>query len=67
MITGFENALAKLFLAQPRRLDPDTFPAMTFVLVNIDLAIKYVLPYLATNIPSPFVNIMLLTPCYVAF
>ena len=67
MITGFENALAKLFLAQLRGLDPDTFPSMTFVLVNICLAIKYVLLYLTTNISSPFVNIMLLTSCYVAF
>jgi len=62
VITGFVNALAILiFLAQLPELDPSNVPPLTFFIVGLGLAIIYLLPYITTSIPSPLVNIILLT------
>ncbi len=62
VITGFVNALAILiFLAQLPELDPSNVPALTFLIVGLGLAIIYFLPYITTSVPSPLVNIILLT------
>ena len=68
VVTGFVNALAILiFLAQIPELDPTNVPLMTFVLVGVGLAIIYLLPLLTTNIPSPLVNIIVLSAICVFF
>ena len=68
VVTGFVNALAILiFLAQIPELDPSKVPLMTFVLVGVGLAIIYLLPLLTTNIPSPLVNIIVLSAICVFF
>mgnify|MGYP001158211756 FL=1 len=62
VITGFVNALAILiFLAQLPELDPSNVPPLTFFIVGLGLAIIYLLPYITTSVPSPLVNIILLT------
>ena len=62
VVTGFVNALAILiFLAQLPELDPNNVPLMTFVLVAAGLAIIYLFPLLTTNVPSPLVNIIVLS------
>ena len=62
VMTGFVNALAILiFLAQLPELDPSMVTWITFPLVALGLAIIYLLPRLTTAIPSPLVNIVVLT------
>ncbi|WP_158966299.1 SulP family inorganic anion transporter [Chachezhania sediminis] len=62
VMTGFVNALAILiFLAQLPELDPSKVTWMTFPLVALGLAIIYLLPRVTRSIPSPLVNIVVLT------
>ncbi len=62
VMTGFVNALAILiFMAQLPQLDPNTVPFLTFPLVAFGLAIIYILPRFTTIVPSPLVNIIVMT------
>jgi len=62
VMTGFVNALAILiFMAQLPELDPRAVNWLTYVLVAAGLAIIYLFPLLTTAIPSPLVNIVVLT------
>src|SRR6056297_1454615 len=62
VMTGFVNALAILiFMAQLTELDPRAVNWLTYVLVAAGLAIIYLFPLLTTAIPSPLVNIVVLT------
>ncbi|MEC9198619.1 MAG: SulP family inorganic anion transporter [Pseudomonadota bacterium] len=68
VMTGFVNALAILiFLAQLPELNPDVVPWLTFPLVAAGLGIIYLFPYITKAIPSPLVNILVLTAAAVAF
>ena len=68
VVTGFVNALAILiFLAQLPELDPNNVPLITFVLVAAGLAIIYLFPLLTTNVPSPLVNIIVLSSVCILF
>ena len=68
VVTGFVNALAILiFLAQIPELDPSKVPAVTFLLVILGLAIIYLFPLITTNIPSPLVNIIVLSSICIFF
>ena len=68
VVTGFVNALAILiFLAQLPELDPNNVPLMTFVLVAAGLAIIYLFPLLTKNIPSPLINIIVLSSICILF
>ena len=68
VVTGFVNALAILiFLAQLPELDPNNVPLMTFVLVAAGLAIIYLFPLLTKNVPSPLVNIIVLSSICILF
>ena len=68
VITGFVNALAILiFLAQVPELDPQKVPAITFLLVILGLTIIYIFPLITTNIPSPLVNIIVLSSICIFF
>ena len=68
VVTGFVNALAILiFLAQLPELDPSKVPAVTFLLVILGLAIIYLFPLVTTNIPSPLVNIIVLSAICIFF
>lgn len=68
VVTGFVNALAILiFLAQLPELDPSKVPAVTFLLVILGLAIIYLFPLVTTNIPSPLVNIIVLSSICIFF
>ena len=68
VVTGFVNALAILiFLAQLPELDPQKVPAITFLLVILGLAIIYLFPLVTTNIPSPLVNIIILSSICIFF
>ncbi|MEE2774335.1 MAG: SulP family inorganic anion transporter [Pseudomonadota bacterium] len=68
VITGFVNALAILiFVAQLPELDPTKVPALTFVMIAIGLSVIYLLPYLTTSVPSPLINIILLTGATIIF
>ncbi len=68
VITGFVNALAILiFVAQLPELNPTNVPALTFIMVGLGLGIIYLLPYLTTSIPSPLVNIIVLTAITIMF
>lgn len=64
VMTGFVNALAILiFLAQLPELNPATpgVTWLTFVMLAGGLAIIYLFPRITTSIPSPLVNIVVLT------
>ena len=68
VVTGFVNALAILiFLAQLPELDPNNVPLMTFVLVAAGLAIIYLFPLLTKNVPSPLINIIVLSLICILF
>ena len=68
VVTGFVNALAILiFLAQLPELDPNNVPLMTFVLVAAGLAIIYLFPLLTKNVPSPLINIIVLSSICILF
>ena len=68
VVTGFVNALAILiFIAQLPELDPNKVPAITFLLVILGLAIIYLFPLVTTNIPSPLVNIIILSAICIFF
>lgn len=68
VMTGFVNALAILiFLAQLPELDPSKVPFLTFPLVIAGLAIIYLFPYVTKAIPSPLVNILLLSAATIMF
>ena len=68
VVTGFVNALAILiFLAQLPELDPNNVPLMTFVLVATGLAIIYLFPLLTKNVPSPLINIIVLSSICILF
>ncbi len=68
VMTGFVNALAILiFMAQLPELNPDAVPWLTFPLVAAGLGIIYLFPYITKAIPSPLVNILVLTAAAVAF
>lgn len=68
VMTGFVNALAILiFMAQLPELNPDVVPWLTFPLVAAGLGIIYLFPYITKAIPSPLVNILVLTAAAVAF
>ena len=68
VVTGFVNALAILiFLAQLPELDPNNVPLMTFVLVATGLAIIYLFPLLTKNVPSPLINIIVLSLICILF
>lgn len=68
VMTGFVNALAILiFLAQLPELDPSKVPFLTFPLVAAGLAIIYLFPYVTKAIPSPLVNILLLSAASIYF
>ncbi len=68
VITGFVNALAILiFVAQLPELDPTKVPPLTFLMVPLGLGIIYLFPYLTTSIPSPLINIILLTAATIIF
>ena len=64
VMTGFVNALAILiFMAQLPELNPATEGVtwLTYALVALGLAIIYLFPRLTRAIPSPLVNIVLMT------
>ena len=62
VITGFVNALAILiFLAQVPELNPSKVPLITYALVAFGLGIIYLFPYVTKAVPSPLVNIVVLT------
>ena len=68
VVTGFVNALAILiFLAQLPELDPNKVPEITFLLVILGLTIIYLFPLVTTNIPSPLVNIIILSSICIFF
>ena len=68
VITGFVNALAILiFIAQLPELDPTVVPALTFLMVALGLGVIYLLPYVTTSIPSPLINIVVLTLATIIF
>ncbi|MCV2863374.1 SulP family inorganic anion transporter [Albidovulum sediminicola] len=68
VMTGFVNALAILiFMAQLPELDPTRVTWLTYVLVAAGLAIIYLFPLLTRAIPSPLVNIVVLTALTMAF
>jgi SulP family sulfate permease len=68
VMTGFVNALAILiFLAQLPELDPSNVPFLTFPLVVAGLAIIYLFPYVTKAVPSPLVNILVLTAAAILF
>ena len=68
VVTGFVNALAILiFLAQLPELDPSEVSLITFGLVGIGLAIIYLFPYVTTNLPSPLINILVLSFICIVF
>jgi len=62
VITGFVNALAILiFVAQLPELNPWIVPPLTFLMVALGLSIIYLFPYITKLIPSPLVNILILS------
>ena len=62
VITGFVNALAILiFMAQLPELNPWKVPPLTFLMVAFGLIIIYGFPYLTKLVPSPLVNIVILS------
>ncbi|MBE3639359.1 SulP family inorganic anion transporter [Mangrovicoccus algicola] len=64
VMTGFVNALAILiFLAQIPEMNPATPGVnwLTYVMIAGGLAIIYLLPRVTTAVPSPLVNIIVLT------
>ncbi|NVO23900.1 SulP family inorganic anion transporter [Donghicola mangrovi] len=68
VMTGFVNALAILiFMAQLPELDPSKVPFLTFPLVAAGLAIIYLFPYVTKAIPSPLVNILILSAATIFF
>ena len=68
VITGFVNALAILiFIAQLPELDPTVVPALTFLMVALGLGVIYLLPYVTKSIPSPLINIIVLTLATIIF
>ena len=70
VMTGFVNALAILiFLAQIPEMDPSTPGVgwLTYAMIAAGLAIIYLVPRVTTAIPSPLVNIVVLTVLTLAF